>query len=60
MRPAGYRPHARSPVLMRCQPRPLRLGFKCAQQVEAKARRGGQLVRRAEGGAERLLGCEPD
>ena len=57
MRPAGYHPHARSPVLMRRQPQPLRLGFKRAHRVEARAGRSGQLVRRAEGGGERLLDC---
>jgi hypothetical protein len=56
MRSAGYRPRARSPVLMRRQPQPLRLGFKRAHRVEARAGRNGQLVRRAEGGGERLLG----
>ena len=57
MRSAGYRPRARSPVLMRRQPQPLRLGFKRAHRVEARAGRSGQLVRQAEEGGERLLGC---
>ena len=54
MRSAGYRPRARSPVLMRRQPQPLRLGFKRAQRVEATAERGGRSSACAKDG--RALG----